>query len=391
MALGDGIRRNIRTVCSQERGRFRAALLALKHRDWLDEYAIRQSTEEHRGPEFLPWHRELCNRFEHLLRDVDPDLSLHYWDWNEDPHELFTPAFMSGSGDAPYEGLVYGPAWAPQDSVILASPGFRRMSTLLESKHDAAFPVYFGDTLANAHIRPHDPCALLLHSNVDRLFAMWQAETGQAWRLDPEDVYGSEVAVLRTARIPPGSCERSASPWTPAESLQEKTCVHPAVVAPPCYDTLPIRITIDQSVNPGRVINFNDVYAGKTFARAASFQIAGRGNVHLAVTSGPTGPYAVITPGGTVTSRHSPDRYQQVRIWFGFTGGAPHTVAPAGTVTIHSRETGEDFVFRLQGNTIPLPAGSAPSFDEARARPEPAACARSTGVTWTWTWRAAGS
>src|SRR5262249_40340199 len=44
--------------------------------------------------EFLPWHRELCNRFEALLRKVDPQLSLHYWDWTTDPRGLFTAQFM---------------------------------------------------------------------------------------------------------------------------------------------------------------------------------------------------------------------------------------------------------------------------------------------------------
>src|SRR3974390_3033220 len=35
-----------------------------------------------------------------MLRDVDPRLSLHYWDWNQDPAPLFTANFMgSANGD----------------------------------------------------------------------------------------------------------------------------------------------------------------------------------------------------------------------------------------------------------------------------------------------------
>jgi len=48
------------------------------------------------------------NRLEQLLREVDPGLSLHYWDWTTDPRStaggraaLFTPAFMgNANGDA---------------------------------------------------------------------------------------------------------------------------------------------------------------------------------------------------------------------------------------------------------------------------------------------------
>src|SRR6187455_1209827 len=120
MALGDGIRRNIRSVSAAERALFRDAILELHKRHypgsrediqeggvsfWFKQDEIHQATHVHHGPAFLPWHRELCNRFEQLLREVDPRLSLHYWDWNDDPHDLFTPEFMgkaNGQADEPW-------------------------------------------------------------------------------------------------------------------------------------------------------------------------------------------------------------------------------------------------------------------------------------------------
>jgi tyrosinase len=205
-------------VSAAERERFKNALQVVQgthpHGAFADlpaggtgcygEPDLRQAARLHHGAAFLPWHRELCNRFEQMLREVDPELSLHYWDWNEDPHELFTPTFMNpGSGDFPFEGVVYGRTWPPEDSEIVGARTFEAMRTLLERKHDAAHFVYFGGTYVNAHISFHDPCAFLLHSNVDRLYAMWQAQPGHSWRLDPEQVYGAERGALASALLSP--------------------------------------------------------------------------------------------------------------------------------------------------------------------------------------------
>ena len=100
MTLGDGIRRNIMAVSAAEQQRFISAIIQLNQRSfpgsrtdfpaggvsyWFKQDEIHQATHVHGGPAFLPWHRELCNRFEDMLRLVDPALSLHYWDWNQDP------------------------------------------------------------------------------------------------------------------------------------------------------------------------------------------------------------------------------------------------------------------------------------------------------------------
>ena len=100
MALGDGIRRNIAQVEPTERTALRDAIIEMHHRFypglredtppghvswWFKQDEIHQATHVHGGPEFLPWHRELTNRFEELLRQINPQLSLHYWDFKEDP------------------------------------------------------------------------------------------------------------------------------------------------------------------------------------------------------------------------------------------------------------------------------------------------------------------
>jgi Common central domain of tyrosinase len=402
MGLGDGVRRNIRNVSAEERRRFARALLALQNGgtdpyEGGAEYWFRRAQaycleHDHRGADFLPWHRELCNRLEDLIRQVDPDLSLHYWDWNEDPRDLFMSTFDVSSAEfgPPFGAtLSVAQAWcgvAAPDTVILHAPTFARLNALLERKHAQARFVYFGGTVVNAYNSLHDPLALLLHANLDRLYAMWQARAGEAWRLDPARVYGLHGETLTDTFVEPWSTELMTRPWlTPAHPHVPKTFAHPSVIAPPCYDTLPARIVVDETANPQRLIRFRDVAVERTFARAAAFRIFGRGNLTFTVTEGPTGPYAVISPGACVRAVHSSTLYQEVRLWFGYTGDRPGTAAPEGHVTIRCEETQETFVFRLQANTVAqtgVGAGAHATGSHAKDRP---------GVTWTWTWRALAS
>ncbi len=137
MTLGDGIRRNIASVDPAERALLRAALVELNQRFfagsrtdpitggvswWFKQDEIHQATHVHGGPEFIPWHREIVNRLEAMLRVINPQLSLHYWDWTQDPRaissanlgggaigtlNLFTPDFMG------YGGLTPAPIGEP--------------------------------------------------------------------------------------------------------------------------------------------------------------------------------------------------------------------------------------------------------------------------------------
>jgi hypothetical protein len=95
MALGDGIRRNVATVSAQERARLRDAIVQLHQHFypgsrndtptggvswWFKQDEIHAHSHVHGCPAFVPWHREIVNRFEELIRQIDPQLSLHYWD-----------------------------------------------------------------------------------------------------------------------------------------------------------------------------------------------------------------------------------------------------------------------------------------------------------------------
>ncbi|NUS28821.1 MAG: tyrosinase family protein [Streptomyces sp.] len=294
MIRGDGIRRNIAQVDADEVAALIDAIKQLNVRRyrgsrdelpvggvslWFKQDEIHQATHVHDGPEFLPWHRELCNRFEHLIRSVDPRLSLHYWDWTTDPSPLFAPNGPWGSktGDVgepwlgagfykpdadPFRGKQItdvknanpfdppraltreveegAPQLAFADDDIIGSPDYRSMRIKLESSHDGAHG-YIGGTIGNAHTSFRDPFVFLLHSNADRLFAMWQY-ADPAQRLNPITVYGDdpEFPVWFGRTLNPWDGQGRTRPWVAPEFEREvKDYRHPSVVEPPLYDTLP--------------------------------------------------------------------------------------------------------------------------------------------------------
>jgi hypothetical protein len=149
MALGDGIRRNIAHVDPAERAMLRDAIIEMHHRFfpgsrsdtppggvswWFKQDEIHQATHVHGGPEFLPWHRELTIRFEELLRQINQQLSLHYWDsrriratsptdGSTGPANLFDANFMGSPGIQESVDPNGGPVGDPWLSArVLRSP-----------------------------------------------------------------------------------------------------------------------------------------------------------------------------------------------------------------------------------------------------------------------------
>lgn len=268
MALGDGIRRNIFSVSPEEQKRLVAAIVKLNQPPfvfqgtrtdfpaggvtwWFKQDEIHQATHVHGGPLFLPWHREMTNRFEDMLRQVDPDLSLHYWDWNQDISPLF-PLFgnMQGPAGEPWLSAGFynpdppGDNWRddvvhdlilsgakkvpagydlhanpadppknlkrnvqkgkppagkapnnwPSDTALIDAPTYAEFNTLMIGPFEDpgvgahdAAHAWLG--LEDTHISFRDPLVFLLHSNVDRIWACWQKQKPSE-RLDPNKIYG---------------------------------------------------------------------------------------------------------------------------------------------------------------------------------------------------------
>ena len=359
MALGDGIRRNIASVDPTERILLRDALVQLQSRVfpgsrtdsppggvtwWFKQDEIHQATHVHHGPEFLPWHREIVNRIEQMLRVINPQLSLHYWDWTQDPRsipnanlgggmtgdlDLFTPSLMGakngligepwlsagfyvpGAADYrstnPFDAAHANPADPPRDVTRIVggfgAPESPANDTIIVGKGDYAAMRSEFDGLEAAHDRAHgfvnmggthtsfrDPFVFLLHSNVDRLFARWQTDPAQPLRLEPATVYGTESAdATLNANIEPWSGGGSTRPWAPPENEQVPKNYKPtSIVFPPCYDTSFTAVPLVEVLNVGAppTLNFNDVPSGETTVRAAVFRIYGCSNVTVRVKAG---------------------------------------------------------------------------------------------------------
>jgi hypothetical protein len=310
MALGDGIRRNIASVDPAERKLLRDALLELNLQkfpgtrtdavtsgdcstggvnlaggvsQWFKQDEIHQATHVHHGPEFLPWHREIVNRLELMLRQINPQLSLHYWDWTQDPRNI-PNANLGGGLTGPLnlfdhpggpvgEFMGYGdsvpapigPPWQnavapfrpdgfyvpeanphrdsscnPADppavvnrSVVGAPLAPDRetndMGTGILDQADYATMRTFMEGAHDAmhgfvrmggqHISFRDPFVFLLHSNVDRLFARWQTDPAHPERLDPNTVYGSESDLDVKVGAVIQNLNHNIEPWSTGHAI----------------------------------------------------------------------------------------------------------------------------------------------------------------------------
>ena len=446
MAFGDGIRRNIAQVEPSERALLREAFLELNRRFfpglrtdtptggvswWFKQDEIHQATHVHGGPEFLPWHREIVNRLEAMLRQINPQLTLHYWDWTQDPTSipnanlgggttgtlnLFTADFMGfgGSTDSPIgppwqnavgpfrsdgfyvpgaspdrEGPGGTPADPPDevsrsvsgspaspggDTAILAATDYAVMRGLLESVHNDMHEFV---NMGNQHISFRDPFVFLLHSNVDRLFAQWQsdlADPAYPARLAGDTVYGSESNLDVTVGAVIQNVNHLVEPWSTGHSFDQFGDEHftrpwyapenqgephnykvPAIVTPPCYDTLPVVIRQIQPPVMDPILRFFNVPSGKTTARALRLEIRSCAAVHIdaVVTGDPAFTVHAAAVDSPAANGYSP---RTVFVWVKYHAGAPLSTSATGHLTATVAGTSIVFDVDITANSIDKPA-----------------------------------
>jgi tyrosinase len=110
-------RENFYSLDDDHKKDFINAIVELKRRGIYDQYVVwhaqtmsimtkqpMENTERnaaHKGPIFLPWHREFLRRFELDLQKIKPGILLPYWRWEDesDPHNAELWTWMGGNGD----------------------------------------------------------------------------------------------------------------------------------------------------------------------------------------------------------------------------------------------------------------------------------------------------
>lgn len=413
------IRRNVAHLTDAERQAYAQALRDVDLQAYADGVSywdkqdqIHEGTHNHGGNSFVPWHRELVNRFEKLVQQVDPDMALHYWDWTQDPRAADdgqggTVNLMTDTAFGTANGMVAGtlaplhnggnaagarpdfggpftlppaeitrgcaPGAPPvaSDAGILSSANgiaqaqqWTTFRQAVESSHDSAHIFFGSGTIFDPHTAFEDPFVFLLHSNVDRLFAMWQTDPANDWRLDPDQVYGDQKdtndsrGILHNLQPWDGTVEFGAPipPWTGGSSdIVVKNSRHPSVVRPPCYDTLPLTAT-QVAPTPGDPIRFVDVPTGEGTARALRIRVRGCHGVAAAASLAGDPAFSLLA---TTVPSPEPDGFEErdLLVWVLFAAGAVGS-APSATLTVDIPGLA-NFVVPIESTVIDKPTVAA--------------------------------
>lgn len=216
-----------------------------------------QRNVAHRGPAFLPWHRQALYDLEAAMRAVVPAVEIPYWRWDLDGSGWRTARvwnYVGGNGSSsrgynittgPFKDWVSviatsGGGFTPRAGIKRqfatsgSMPGAPSLSTTsydaapwsensptassfrrqLEMAHNTVHNNIRGDFWTGTS--PNDPLFWLHHCNVDRIWAAWEARQG--------------LRYAPTSGGPPGHNLNDAM------THLQSTGVRPAdVLAPPVY------------------------------------------------------------------------------------------------------------------------------------------------------------
>ncbi|MES2063567.1 MAG: tyrosinase family protein [Bacteroidota bacterium] len=200
------VRRNANDLSDHERKRFLDALFDFnksgQYELFCDIHNDDGYGEAHRRYGFLPWHRAFLLDLERQLQIKYPDVTLPYWDFHKPAPKVFTPDFM-GQPDSTNGRLKFNDSnplfkWSVKgidglvrlNSFANGTPTLKSLNETLglsnlfsfanqvgmeSNPHNNAHGSFGRGPVTNPVTAPQDPIFYLLHCNVDRLWAVWQA------------------------------------------------------------------------------------------------------------------------------------------------------------------------------------------------------------------------
>jgi tyrosinase len=201
---------------------------------------------------FLPWHRAFILAFERELQAIDSEVAIPYWKFDEKAKDLFTEQFLGAKGDAnqavfgngnPLADVGYHLARSlsfltqsapyPVTKTALSnllcksaagqdpcSTEFQQVTNDFETSYHNKAHSLTGGTLLDPSTAALDPLFFLIHANVDRAWAKWQALNdrfaGDGVNKESYDPIGEYPGPATTPRYRKGLYARDTMwPWSP--------------------------------------------------------------------------------------------------------------------------------------------------------------------------------
>ncbi|WPQ61240.1 tyrosinase family protein [Chitinophaga sancti] len=203
------VRKNANELNPEERDLFLRTFVDFvksgKYGRFLDMHGEAADGEIHGRASFLPWHRMFLLDLERSLQEINPAVTLPYWDFQKKAENVFHPDFMGISDHGTVGQLQFGDLNPLNEWRIGTLPKLARVPhPRFDTAHDKAlvedkeqtlgrgpgfdmFCLMEGDPHGYAHTSfiapsplrrpgtaPQDPLFFMLHANVDRLWAEWQ-------------------------------------------------------------------------------------------------------------------------------------------------------------------------------------------------------------------------
>lgn len=368
----------------------------------------------HRGPAFLPWHRQYLSHLEGML---PAGTTVPYWPWEQDETladwsaaPVWTSAYLGsvdGVGqvqDGPfaawqprvYNSLTgtfstaarplerdfdtpngYLPSQAQVDHALTyvdydvtpwwtnsASTGFRnRLEGFLEIVGDPSAALSHMHNTVHIWVggdmgpgtSPNDPVFFLHHCNVDRIWAKWQ----EARRIATGSSY--EAAYQPQSGGPPGHNRGdSLFPWDgsafPTRSIEDQLDLTAQQFV---YDDVPIVTLTSATVDFGEVISGETAHAAAVFDVIAAFPVT----FSLQSVSGPDAAFFGDPFAGTgLESRAVPDPVDLEATgygWLAYTGeSAPANRNATAVIRGELRDPVDDAVLWQRDFTVTVTASS---------------------------------